>query len=122
MLYNSSKGQVVIVNRAKQPDPRPLDLHKHAYYTFTEMKIEISSTEAARNLGECLARIKHTGDRFVLMKNRRPVAELGPVSGMHRSTLRMLWKAMRETKVDEDFARDLERVNASDVPFENPWQ
>jgi antitoxin (DNA-binding transcriptional repressor) of toxin-antitoxin stability system len=86
------------------------------------MKIRISSTEAARNLGECLARIKHTGDRFVLMKNRRPVAELGPVSGTRRTTLRMLWAAMRESRADEAFARDLERVNASDVPLENPWR
>lgn len=86
------------------------------------MKIKISSTEAARNLGDCLARIKHRGDRFILMKNRRPVAELGPVSGTRGATLHMLWKAMREARADEDFARDLERVNAADVPMENPWQ
>lgn len=86
------------------------------------MKIKISSTEAARNLGECLARIRHTGDRFVLMKNRRPVAELGPVSGTRGSTLRTLWIAMREAKVDEDFVRDLERVNAADAPMENTWR
>lgn len=86
------------------------------------MKIRISSTEAARNLGECLARIRHRGDRFILMKNRRPVAELGPVSGTRGSTLRALWTAMRESRADEDFARDLERVNASDAPLENPWR
>ena len=86
------------------------------------MKIKISSTEAARNLGECLARIKHTGDRFVITKNRRPIAELGPVSGTRGATLTMLWRAMREARADEDFARDLERVNAADVPMENPWQ
>lgn len=85
------------------------------------MKIRISSTVAARSLGECLARIRHTGDRFVLMKNRRPVAELGPVSGTRRATLRALWMAMREAKADEDFARDLERVNAADAPMVNPW-
>ena len=86
------------------------------------MKIKIASTEAARNLGECLARIRHTGDRFILMKNSRPVAELGPVSGARRSTLLRLWTAMRESRADEDFARDLERVNASDTPMENPWR
>jgi hypothetical protein len=86
------------------------------------MKIKISSTEAARNLGECLARIKHRGDRFVLMKNRRPIAELGPVSGTRGSTLHMLWAAMREARADEDFAGDLERVNAADTAMENPWQ
>jgi antitoxin (DNA-binding transcriptional repressor) of toxin-antitoxin stability system len=73
------------------------------------MKIKISSTEAARNLGEYLARIKHRGDRFVLMKNRRSIAELGPVSGTRGATLTMLWMAMREARADEDFARDLER-------------
>lgn len=85
------------------------------------MKIRISSTEAARNLGDCLARIRHTGDRYLLMKNHRPVAELGPVSGGRGSTLRLLWAAMRETGADEDFARDLERVNSSDLPMDNPW-
>ena len=86
------------------------------------MKIRISSTEAARNLGDCLARIKHKGDRFILMKNRRPIAELGPVSGTRGATLNMLWAAMCEARADEDFAGDLERVNAADVPMENPWQ
>jgi hypothetical protein len=36
----------------------------------TERSDAISSTEAARDLGECLARIKHRRDRFILMKNR----------------------------------------------------
>jgi hypothetical protein len=86
------------------------------------VKIKISSTEAARNLGECLERIKHKGDRFLLMKNRRPIAELGPVSGTRVATLNMLWTAKRETRAVEDFAKDLECVNAADIPLENPWQ
>ena len=86
------------------------------------MKIEISTTAAARNLGDCLARIKHTGDSYILMKNRRPIAELGPISGARRTTLRRLWSAMRELGVDEDFASDLERANASDTIMENPWR
>ena len=86
------------------------------------MKIEITATEAARNLGECLARIRHTGDRFILTKNRRPVAELGPVSGSRGITLLELWAAMRETKPDDGFAADLERINEADSAMENPWQ
>ena len=86
------------------------------------MKIKISSTEAARNLGDCLARIRHTGDSFVLTKNNRPVAELGPVLGARRTTLGRLWDAMRQTSVDVDFAEDLERVNRSDRPMKNPWR
>lgn len=85
------------------------------------MRIEISTTEAARKLGDCLARIKHTGDRFVLTKNRRPVAELGPVAGSRSTNLHRLWMAMHETRADEEFASDLKRVNASDSVQENPW-
>lgn len=85
------------------------------------MKIAISSTEAARTLGDCLARIRHTGDRFIIMKNNRPVAELGPVSGTRGTTLHALWTALKEVGADEEFAKDLERVNASDTVMENPW-
>jgi len=85
------------------------------------MKIEISTTEAARKLGECLARIRHTGDRYILTKNRRPVAELGPVAGNRRTNLHRLWMTMHETRADEAFASDLERVNTSDTVQENPW-
>jgi len=86
------------------------------------MKIEISSTDAARNLGECLARIKHTGDRYVLTKNRKPVAELVPVSGARETSMRRLWEAMREVRSDEDFAADLKRVNDADEVMPNPWR
>ena len=86
------------------------------------MKIEISTTEAARNLGECLARIKHTGDRYILLKNRKPVAELGPVAGSRGTTMRQMWIAMRDMKADSAFASDLERVNQSDEIMQNPWR
>lgn len=85
------------------------------------MKIRISTTEAARKLGNCLARIRHTGDRYILTKNNRPVAELGPVAGNRKTTLTRLREAMRETRADEGFAADLERVNDSDSVQENPW-
>ena len=32
----------------------------------------ISTSEAARNLGDVLARIKHTGETFILHKNDKP--------------------------------------------------
>ena len=86
------------------------------------MKTRISTTDAARNLGDYLARIKHTGARFILMKNRTPVAELGPVPGSTSGTFAEMWEAMRETRADSDFAADLERVNVADAVMENPWQ
>lgn len=85
------------------------------------MKTKISSTEAARNLGDFLARIKHAGHSFILMKNNRPVAELGPLPGANPATLKDVWDAMCEVEADADFAEDLERVNGSDRVLENPW-
>ena len=86
------------------------------------MKTPISTTDAARNLGEYLARVRHTGARFILMKNRTPVAELGPVPGSSAGTFADLWDAMRDARADDGFADDLVRVNSSDAPMENPWR
>jgi prevent-host-death family protein len=85
------------------------------------MKITVSSTEAARNLGECLSRIKHTGDSYILTRNNRPVAELVPVAEEVSGTLGELVEALRLTAADAGFADDLERVNRTDQPLENPW-
>jgi prevent-host-death family protein len=86
------------------------------------MKIMVSSTEAARNLGACLSRIKHTGDSYILTRNNRPVAELVPVAEAVGGTLGELVEALQLTRADADFADDLERVNRADAPLENPWR
>lgn len=39
-----------------------------------------SVTEVARNFAEYVNRVSYRGERFVLMRGRKPVAELGPVS------------------------------------------
>ena len=85
------------------------------------MKIPVSTTWAARHLGECLARVRHTGDVYVLLKNDKPVAELVPLPGARRATLGELWDALASVPVDEGFASDLESVNAADQPLDNPW-
>ena len=85
------------------------------------MKVTVSTTWAARNLGDCLARIKHTGDQFVLVKNGKPVAELVPVAGSRRATLRQLWDALASVRADPSFADDLHTVNTADRILDNPW-
>ena len=85
------------------------------------MKVTVSTTWAARNLGDCLARIKHTGDQFVLVKNGKPVAELVPVAGSRRATLRQVWDALASVRPDADFADDLRKVNETDRILDNPW-
>lgn len=85
------------------------------------MKVEISSTDAARNFGDCLARIKYRGDRFVITKNNEPVAELVPAAGSSRGTWGEIAEALAQLPVDPSFADDLEKVNAADRPPEDPW-
>ena len=85
------------------------------------MKTSISTTKAARNLGDCLARIKHTGDSFILKKNGKSIATLGPVIGGKRVSLRQLLEAWRATPTDPSFADDLQTVNEADRPPKNPW-
>jgi len=85
------------------------------------MKIEIPCTEAARNLGDCLERIRHTSDSFVLTKNKKPVAELLPLAHGSKGTLSELVADLRMLPFDPGFANDLEKVNRSDEPMANPW-
>lgn len=85
------------------------------------MKIEIGSTEAARNFGDCLARIRYRGDSFVITRNNQPIAELVPAKQRLRATWRELEEAVRALPHDPSFADDLERVNAADRLPENPW-
>jgi antitoxin (DNA-binding transcriptional repressor) of toxin-antitoxin stability system len=85
------------------------------------MRIPVSTTWAARNLGDCLARIRHTDDRFVLLKNGKPVAELVPSADARTATLRELCNAMAAVPVDAEFSADLKAVNDADRPLDNPW-
>ena len=85
------------------------------------MAAKISTTEAARNLGDCLAKIKHGGETFILHKNEKPVAALGPLPGTRTITFRELWELWRKLPADPKFADDLAAVNNADQPPKNPW-
>jgi prevent-host-death family protein len=84
--------------------------------------ISITSTEAARHLGDYLARVKDNGERFLVTKNDEPVAELSPAGGSRRATWGELKAAMIGHTFDADFADDLERVNESDQLASDPWE
>lgn len=85
------------------------------------MKIEITSTEAVRNFGDCLARIKHRGDSFVITRNRRAVAELSPISASSDGRLSDLLASWRPDTDDPGFADDLEAANSREMPERTPW-
>ena len=81
----------------------------------------ISSTEAARHLGDYLARVKHKGEHFVLTKNDQPIAELSPAAGSRRATWAEMVAVLERLPLDPGFADDLERVNEADQAEADPW-
>lgn len=85
------------------------------------MDTTISTTEAARHLGDVLARVKHAGEHFLLTKNDQPLARLIPAGPLGRATGAMIMNAVERLPHDPAFADDLERVNRLDRIPENPW-
>ncbi len=85
------------------------------------MRIVISSTEAVRNFGDCLARIRYRGDSFLITRNDQAVAELVPAAGTRRARWGELVAAVAGLPHDPGFADDLERVNDADQIPANPW-
>ena len=81
----------------------------------------ISTTEAARHLGDYLARVKHKGEHFLLTKNDQPIAELTPATGSRRATWGEVLAAVARLPHDPSFADDLEKVIEADQPSANPW-
>jgi len=85
------------------------------------MKLEISSTKAARQFGDCLARVKYRGDTFVITRNHEKVAELSPAEGSFGGHWSEICAALSNLPRDPEFADDLESVNRLDVAPNNPW-
>ncbi len=84
------------------------------------MKTIVTSTHLVRNLGDCLARVKYRGEKFVIKKNDEIIAELLPSGDSGDATWSELAAAVAAYPADADFADDLERVNQFDSPPENP--
>ncbi len=85
------------------------------------METTVTSTEAARHLGDILARVKHTGESFLLTKNDKHLARLVPVKVGRPATGEAIMTALERLPWDVDFADDLEKVNRLDRIPDNPW-
>lgn len=85
------------------------------------MDTRISSTEAARHLGEVLARVKHANEHFILTKSDKPLARLVPIGSSKQAQGSAIMEALSGMRHDPGFADDLERVNEWDKVPENPW-
>ena len=86
------------------------------------METLVSATELARKLGDYLARVRYRRESLLVERNGTPVARIVPVEEIEQVTVaRALAAWCGAGPVDRDFADDLEKVNAADVPPRNPW-
>lgn len=85
------------------------------------MDTPITSTDAARHLGDVLARVRHAGESFLLTKSNKPLARLVPVNAPTRAKGDAIMTALEHLSHDPGFADDLERGNNTDRIPDNPW-
>lgn len=91
------------------------------------MKRNVSVTEVLRNFADYINRVAYRGERFVLLRGGKPVAELLPVPAGARlgdlpgllATLPRLSKREAEA-LAEDIALGRAELNA--VPPRDPWE
>lgn len=90
------------------------------------MKTDASVTDVSRNFADYINRVAYRGERFVLIRGGKPVAELSPVpTGTRLRDLPALLESLPRLDPEEAdaFAADVAdaRAELSDVPPEDPW-
>lgn len=93
------------------------------------MRKNLTVTEAVRNFSEIIGRVRFHGERFVLTKGGKPVAELGPAVAAARVRLGEVPALLAalphlEPEDAERFAQDLERSRQAlgMIPPKGPWE
>ncbi len=88
---------------------------------------ELSVTELVRGFSDYVNRVAYRGERFILLKGRKPVAELRPIPagrllGELEAVLRSL-PALTAAEA-EDFAADVDaaRSGQRQEGLRDPWQ
>ena len=90
------------------------------------MNAVISATEAARRLGDLLARVRYRGETFLIRRGRAVVARLGPAEtkGVSGAEAARLWEGRSRLGPKEAaaFERDLRALRkTARQAVENPW-
>ena len=86
----------------------------------------IAATDAAKNFGELVDRVREEGATYVIERHGRAVAQIGPVKTEEPKTLRALAEYLKTApKLDEEVLRYIEEgraiYNRPEVP-KNPWE
>lgn len=91
------------------------------------MRIHASVTDVIRNFSDYLNRVAYRGERFVLIRGGKPVAELSPVpAGTRLGDLSAVLRSLPRLSAEEAgaFEADLEaaRSELARQPPEDPWE
>lgn len=91
------------------------------------MRIKATVTDVLRNFSDYINRVAYRGERFVVIRGGKPVAEISPVpAGTRLAELPDLLESL--PRLDEEdateFARDLERFRGGLDAHEpvDPWE
>lgn len=90
------------------------------------INVRTTVTEVARNFAEYVNRVAFGGESFVLMRGKKPVAELRPVPvGRRLEELPGILDSLPRLSQDEaaELAGDLDRAREElgGVPLRDPW-
>ena len=102
---------------------------KYRFRSRTALKAaaqSIAATDAAKNFGQLVDRVRESGATYVIERHGRPVAQIGPVETRKPRTLRNLIDAIQAApKLDEEVLRHIEEgiaiYNRPEVP-KNRWE
>jgi antitoxin (DNA-binding transcriptional repressor) of toxin-antitoxin stability system len=91
------------------------------------MKLSVTVTEVLRNFADYINRVAYRGERFILLRGGKPVAELSPLPvGTRLADLPSLLDGLPRLSAEEAerFSRDLEeaRVAMGVLPPGGPWE
>jgi prevent-host-death family protein len=79
---------------------------------------ELSATDAARGFSDVLDAVEHQGETFIVLRNGRPVARIGPAAG---ATGRAVKEFLRGHTPDPGWSRELRELRESMVVEERDW-
>ena len=94
--------------------------------TVASMSAVVSATEAARRLGDLLARVRYRGETFLIRRGRAIVARLGPADtvGVSGAEAARIWERHSRLGAKEAaaFERDLRAVRkTARQAVKSPW-
>lgn len=91
---------------------------------MTNLKKSISVTEASRNFADYINRVVYKGERFVLIRGNKAVAEITPVvSGRCLKELPEIFEKIPHLSKDDFMEKDLSDIRKTQNKgrLKNPW-